>query len=227
MLVGEIIEIATNVLSQEMLPSLAVVIAARSLSILADPLHVMYTKINKFLNKGPQWNVARLPSYWVDRVLLHPPTDDEGHYEEVRWMLEILVDGLRTPAVGSLFCETYLHSSNATMQDMEIYRRCHILERLLSMTASPSLPEKCSERVMQLLFRCTYVGGSTTLITRCGLLSWIDSRLTLKRANVNEPDVLRLLASRVYETTDKERVDNWSKQTFVTVLDSVHISGNK
>ena len=100
MLIGETIETAKDIPSQEALPYFAAVITARSLSILANPLHVMYIKINKFLNKGPQWNVSKLPSYWVDRVLLHPPADDDAHYEEVRWMLQALVDGLRTPAVS-------------------------------------------------------------------------------------------------------------------------------
>lgn len=101
-LAGEVVETAKQMPSKTALPYFAGVIAARSFLILANPLHVMYTKINKFLNKGPQWNVVKLPSYWVDRVLLHPPTDDDAHYEEVRWMLDGLIDGLRTPAVSTL-----------------------------------------------------------------------------------------------------------------------------
>ena len=73
---------------------------AALLYVLADPLHFMYTKAGKFLNKGPRWDSAKLPSYWVDRVLLHEPADDDGHYQEVDWLLNILVDGLRTPAVS-------------------------------------------------------------------------------------------------------------------------------
>ena len=101
MLAGELHETAKDVSPSLMLPHFAVAIAAQSLSILANPLHVMYTKINKFLNKGPIWKLEKLPSYWVDRVLLHPPTDDEAHYEEVRWMLNVLTNGLRTPNVSS------------------------------------------------------------------------------------------------------------------------------
>ncbi len=61
----------------------------------------MYTKINRFLNRSPQWNVVKLPSYWVDKILLHPSTDDDTHYEEVKWVLDALIDGLRTKAVSS------------------------------------------------------------------------------------------------------------------------------
>ncbi len=60
----------------------------------------MYAKVSKFLNRGPEWNVAKLPSYWVDKVLMNPPTDDDGHYQEAEWLLDGLIDGLRTSAVS-------------------------------------------------------------------------------------------------------------------------------
>ena len=67
--------------------------------VLGDPLHFMYTKVNKFLNKSPKWNPRKLPSYWIDKVLLHPPTEDESHYREVEWVLDALMEGLRTAQV--------------------------------------------------------------------------------------------------------------------------------
>ena len=109
---------------------------------------------------------------------------------------------------------------------MEIYRRCHIFERLLSLSASPSLPKDHHETILQLLFRSTYVGGSTTLITRCGLLAWLYSQTMRKRANTYDSRALRLLASRIYETSDQDRVNDWSKGTFVAMLDNLQISEN-
>ena len=99
-LVGEIIDTARDSLSDGPMPYFVGVIAARSLLVLADPLHFMYIKVNRFLNKGPPWNVSKLPSYWIDRVMLHPPSDDDAHYHEVGWLLDALLDGLRTPSVG-------------------------------------------------------------------------------------------------------------------------------
>ena len=61
----------------------------------------MYTKINKFLHRGPEWNLGKMPSYWADKILLHPPTEDDGYRMEVEWLLDFLVDGLRTPEVCS------------------------------------------------------------------------------------------------------------------------------
>ena len=100
-LVGEIVDTARERISDGPLPYFVGVIAARSLLVLADPLHFMYIKVNKFLNKGPPWNVSKLPSYWIDKIMLHPPSDDDAHDHEVGWLLDALLDGLRTPSVGT------------------------------------------------------------------------------------------------------------------------------
>lgn len=97
MLLGEVIDTAT---SQSPLPYFAGAMAAQFLIVLTDPLHVLYMKVNKFLNRAPRWDLAKLPSYWVDRILLHPPDDDHAFYQEVEWLLDTLTDGLRTPNVS-------------------------------------------------------------------------------------------------------------------------------
>ena len=68
--------------------------------MLSNPLHFMYTKANEFLNRAPEWNVAKLPSYWVDRILMNSPTNGDGYHQEVEWLLEGLIDGLRTSTVN-------------------------------------------------------------------------------------------------------------------------------
>ena len=100
MVTGELAETARAAVADIPLPYFSGTLAARLLLIQADPLHFMYVKANKFLNKGPQWNVKKLPSYWIEKVLLTPPTENEAHYQEVAWLLDILVDGLRTTAVS-------------------------------------------------------------------------------------------------------------------------------
>ena len=64
-----------------------------------DPLHFLYAKVNNFIMKNPRWNIAKLPSKWVDSILLKPPTEDNTLYLEAEWLLDLLTDGLRTPAV--------------------------------------------------------------------------------------------------------------------------------
>lgn len=204
-LAGEIVETAEKIVADGPLAYYAGVLAADLFLVLGDPLHLMYSKANKFMNRGPEWNVTKLPSYWVDKVLMNPPTDDDGHHQEAEWLLDGLIDGLRTSA------------------DMDIYRRCHIFERLLSFSASPSLPESYFQKILDLLFRCTYVNGSSTLITRCGLMSWISSRIALHAISDLTGERLESLASRAIETSDQERVDIWTNGTLVSIIDSLQI----
>ena len=104
MLGGEIFDTAERVIAGGPLPYYAGVLASNFLLVLDDPLHLMYAKVNKFLNRGPEWNLTKLPSYWVDRTLMNPPTDDDCHHEEAEWLLDGLIDGLRTSAVSLAVC---------------------------------------------------------------------------------------------------------------------------
>ncbi len=104
MLVGEVIETAAKVIADDPLVYYAGVLAASFLLVLADPLHFMYTKVNEFLNRSPEWNVTKLPSYWVDKILMNSPTKDDGHYQEAEWLLDGLIDGLRTSTASLIVC---------------------------------------------------------------------------------------------------------------------------
>ena len=108
LLLGETCEtIQTHGLSTKM-PSAVAQLATQILTILADPSHKMYGKVNKFLNKGPSWNVQRILSYWIDKILLKEPEDDDGHDLEVNWLLQLLVYGLRNIDVSSSVTRTWL-----------------------------------------------------------------------------------------------------------------------
>ena len=108
MLLGEVIETVSSLGTEEHFPHFVGEITVRCLDVLTHPLHFMYEKVNRFLNKSPLWNVSRLPSYWIDKVFLHPPVDDDAHHREVDWLLGSLFDGLRSPSVSSItenFCD--------------------------------------------------------------------------------------------------------------------------
>lgn len=68
--------------------------------VLHEPLNKMYGKVNRYLQRRPWWEVEKIPSYWIDQILLHQPEDDEGHYDEMNWLLDMLVNGLQTPEVS-------------------------------------------------------------------------------------------------------------------------------
>ena len=141
---------------------------------------------------------------------MYPPSEDDSHYQEVEWLLDTLTDALRTPT------------------DMEIYRRCHILERFLALAASQELPARCFEKVVNLLFRCTYVEGSTTLITRCGLMSWLAIRMAQDDCLLRSK--LKALSRRAYESSDQARVNEWSKDSLVSTLaqlDNIDVSNSR
>ena len=94
---------------------------------------------------------------------------------------------------------------------MERYQRCNVVERLMSLAASRSLPAQSKEKIIQLLYRSTFVGGSTVLITRCGLLSWIKGEMELQahKANPEQRQLLSSLAVRLYKSSDTKHIDDW------------------
>ncbi|KAL9039596.1 MAG: hypothetical protein Q9214_004814, partial [Letrouitia sp. 1 TL-2023] len=102
LLSGEFTETAQGLESGLPLPHFASVMAAKALLVLTNPLHPMYSKVNRFLTEGPVWMVDKLPLYWIHRIMYNTPTIDESHYKEVEWLLEIMADGLRTAATSNV-----------------------------------------------------------------------------------------------------------------------------
>ena len=90
---------------------------------------------------------------------------------------------------------------------MDLYRRCNVFERLMSFSSSRLVSRHCEDKVMELLYRCTFVDGSTTLVTRCAILGWIEACKADSRMN---PRFLEALALRVIATADKGRLHEWT-----------------
>ena len=99
-LFGEIVESADELVKFVPFPSFAGELGARMLQVLADPLHFMYTKVNQFLTKKPRWNWLKLPSQWLVKVILHPPTEQGYRWKEIYWVLQAIYGGLRTSDVS-------------------------------------------------------------------------------------------------------------------------------
>lgn len=93
------------------LPFIAAQCCTSCLTVLVDPSSGMFAKVNRFLQRRPTWEVDKLPSYWTDQILLHPPEDDEGHYEEVNWLLDMLVKGLQSSEVSACNAIKYFLSA--------------------------------------------------------------------------------------------------------------------
>lgn len=190
LLVGELLETYEQQYTPEdrALPHLAGSFACHALHVLMEPTHFLYAKMNHYLMRSPEWRVARLPSYWLANTALSVPDEDDAYWKEVQWVLGWLVEGVRTAV------------------DVDIFRRGGVFEKVMSIYNSPAASVKLvKENVMELLFRVTCVEGfSNVLITRCGVLSWLDM------VKSSDDDLAELLKRRVLETCDRERIEQWS-----------------
>ena len=102
---------------------------------------------------------------------------------------------------------------------MDIYRRANVFERILSLYASPTVGPSPQRRILHLVYRSTQVGGSTTLITRAAIVSWIRSQVVALSAK--DASITMALAHALYDSSEKGRVDSWSQgalsQTVVNI----------
>jgi len=107
------------------------------------------------------------------------------------------------------------------LQDMEVYRRANVFERILSLYQSPTLGPVARRKILHIVYRAAQVGGSTTLITRSGVISWIQ----IQAAEAEEKDHAQLaaLARVLYERCDRERVDAWSNGTLGHLVDDIQV----
>jgi nucleolar pre-ribosomal-associated protein 1 len=102
-LTGELLETVNNIGMDKPVPWIVGECASNCLAVLTNPLHKVYGKVNKFLQKAPMWEVEKIPTYWVDKILLHEPELDDGYFDEIDWLLNLFVKALRTEAVSLLF----------------------------------------------------------------------------------------------------------------------------
>lgn len=101
---------------------------------------------------------------------------------------------------------------------MEVYRRCGVFERFLSLYSSPHISNTVREHILYLVFRATCVQGSTTLISRAGIISWIQIHMGLKGPHLS---TLKLILQRGFDTSDSERIAQWSGGTMTDSVQAV------
>jgi nucleolar pre-ribosomal-associated protein 1 len=193
LLLGELSETVAEMsppIAQQSLPYIASVFATQALAILQDPSHFMYAKINKYLNKGPVWNVGKLANYWVDRTLLETPDEDDKHWAEIEFVLDFIMLGTRT------------------LQDVHLLLPRNCMEKILDLFASPSAPKAVKDAVLKVAYRVAAVGGATSLVTRTGVLAWLEMRSKVGDVDAATLDVLK---RKVSSGLDETRVKTWSK----------------
>ncbi len=187
LLVCELAETAKKVVDHEPLADIITSFASAAVSVLIDPLHCLYPKINDFLTKGPEWDIKKIPLMY--KILDEAPSLDDSHYAEIGWLLTYMLAGLLTPA------------------DMAVFRKRQVFEKLLSVYNSPYLAGGLRDKILRIFFKATTIeGGSTTLITRASAMTWLQAQVAL---GCGMP--LKVLMEQILESCDKSRVKVWSK----------------
>lgn len=191
LLLSELAESSRQLIDQGPIPSALTAFATHSLDILKNPLHPLYPKVNSFLTRSPVWPVEKLP---LAHDILHgEPSEDDKYYTEITWLLAYFLDALRTPS------------------DLTVFHKKRWFEKVLAIGANPYLRVNLRTRLFRLLYRATCIeGGSTTLVTRFGILGWLDAQKAASEST-DEIDVLTALTTRVWDTCDQEKVRIWSK----------------
>jgi nucleolar pre-ribosomal-associated protein 1 len=94
---------------------------------------------------------------------------------------------------------------------MELYRKANVFERILSLYASPQISAKIQHKIIQVVYRAIQAGGSMTLITRAGILSWIDIQLAVTRGQ--DTGVFQALKSAIEGSIDRMEAEAWKTRS--------------
>ena len=70
---------------------------------------------------------------------------------------------------------------------------------------------KIQHKIIQVVYRAIQVGGSMTLITRAGILSWIDIQLAVTRGQ--DTGVFQALKSAIEGSIDRMEVEAWKTRS--------------
>lgn len=198
LLLSEVVESCKPQVDMGPTPNTIVAFIRHALTVIKDPLHCLYGKINTFLLRSPVWKLDRLPL--VHDILQEGPELDDTYYSELSWLFSYLLDGLQAES------------------DMAIYHNTRLFERLLSLTSNPYMRHHLRVQALRIIYRATSIeGGSTTLITRFGIISWLEARAAMQQTGTGA-DVYKALARRVWETADQKRAQEWSKHGIEAAL---------
>ncbi|EHK48323.1 hypothetical protein TRIATDRAFT_290744 [Trichoderma atroviride IMI 206040] len=203
LLLSELAESSRPHVDSGPVPSAFIAFSIHALDVLKNPLHPLYPKINSFLTRSPVWSPEKLP---LAHDILHgEPSEDDKYYTEIAWFLTYILDALKTPF------------------DLSIFHKKRWFEKILALGSNPYLRVNLRTRILRIVYRATCIdAGSTTLITRFGLLTWLDAQRVA--CDVPEDSELyKALMGRAWKTCDQARVRTWSKNGVETLLGDVQL----
>lgn len=191
LLLCEVAESSKGVVDSRPAPSAFPAFATHALDVLRNPLHPLYPKVNTFLTRSPVWSPEKLP---LAHDILHgEPSEDDRYYTEIAWLLTYLLDALVLPA------------------DLDVFRKKQWFEKILVLGSNPYLRFNLRTKILRIVYRATCIeSGSTTLVTRFGVMSWLDAQRAACDVG-DEKAVYAALMTRVWETCDQAKVTSWSQ----------------
>lgn len=199
LLLCELLETARPIVNNKPVPCTITIFAASALRVLIDPLHVLYAKVNSFMTLGPSWEADKLPL--VHAVISSPPTLDDARYTELTWLL------------------SYLLSSLMTTQELAIFHKRRVFEKALGLYSNVYVADSLREKIMQIVWRATEIeGGSETLLTRFGVVSWLKAQVVLEG---KKGLAAQILLERLVSTCSEERLKGWSGQSPQEIIDGL------
>lgn len=201
LLLSELAESARDHVAARPVPSAFTAFAIHALPVLLNPLHPLYPKVNKYLTRAPRWPDGKIPL--VHDVLHGEPSDDDKYYTELSWLFDFLLDCLRRE------------------EDMGVFHQTRWFEKVFGAACNPYMKTGLRNRVYRVLYRATCIeGGSTTLVTRFGVLGWLEE-LRVSEVGREDGPVIGALMGRVWETCDRGHVERWSRGAIPEMMRAV------
>jgi nucleolar pre-ribosomal-associated protein 1 len=109
---------------------------------------------------------------------------------------------------------TYILAGLQTQDDMNVYRKRRVFEKVFSAYNNPYLGSSLKEKILRLLFRGAMIeGGSTTLITRFSTMTWLQVQIALTGGVA-----LKVLMEDILQRADKRRVNHWSSNGLESIV---------
>jgi nucleolar pre-ribosomal-associated protein 1 len=200
LLLCELLETAKSITNEKPLPCTITGFAVAALQVLIDPLHVLYAKVNSFLTLGPSWDIEKLPL--VHAVISSPPTIDDARYTELTWLL------------------SYLSTSLSTHEELGIFHRRRVFEKALGLYSNVYMADSLREKILQIMWRATEIeGGSETLLTRFGVVSWLKAQVVLEG---KRGVAAQILLERLVSTCSEEKLKGWSGQRAQEIIEGLN-----
>ena len=100
LLLQETLHTAKGIIRLRPFPTYLGAFASQAVLVESNPQHFLYGQVNRFLHKGPIWDLEKVPL--VQIIFLNPPEDDGTHLAGVEWLLDIIFRGLQTAQVRDL-----------------------------------------------------------------------------------------------------------------------------